>query len=163
MTVCCKWQFVVHPGLPATFKPLSFRTRLHRVRNLLHHGWKRTSRFLSSFETTVCCKWQFVVCRGLPATFKPLSFRTQPHRVRNLLHYGGKRTSRFLSSFEMTVSCKWPFAVSDSLLFILEYRHNIQTLVISNPAAPGEKSASPQRKKNKKKQISLFVRNDSLL
>ena len=63
--------------------------------------------------------------------------------------WSGKRTSRFLSAFEMTVCC------------LSRITGNIQTLVISNPATPGEKSASPRWEKNK--QISLFVRNDSLL
>ena len=30
-----------------------YSEEFHRVRNLLHHGGKRTSRFLSSFEMTV--------------------------------------------------------------------------------------------------------------
>ena len=50
------------------------------------------------------------------------------------------------TSFEMTVCCS--SRIND----------NIQTPVISNPATPGEKSASPRRRN--KKQISPCDRND---
>ena len=69
----------------------------------------------------------------LAMTPKNLSFR--PRREICLCFY--PTTSRFRSSFEMTVCC------------LSRITGNIQNLVISNPATPGEKSASPQWKKNK--------------